>query len=74
MVCNSKNRGRSKKTQGWSALKNRGGSLAVGSYLQRVSTPRDIYILVVGQLLKYYTLMVSIFSLMLRLSGVNLDG
>ena len=34
-----KNRGRSKKTQGRTALKNGGGSLAVGSYLQRGSAP-----------------------------------
>ena len=34
-----KNRGRSKKTQGRTALKNGGGSLAVGSYLLRVSAP-----------------------------------
>ena len=34
-----KNRGQSKKTQGRTALKNRGGSLAVGSYLQRGSAP-----------------------------------
>ena len=35
VVCNSQNRGRSKKSQGRTALKNRGGSLAVGSYLQK---------------------------------------
>ena len=34
-----KNRGRSKKTQERTALKNWGGSLAVGSYLQRGSDP-----------------------------------
>ena len=34
-----KNRGRSKKTQWQTALKSRGGSLAVGIYLQRGSTP-----------------------------------
>ena len=34
-----KNRGRSKKTQRRTALKNGGGSLAVGSYLQRGSAP-----------------------------------
>ena len=34
-----KNRGLSKKTQGRRALKNGGGSLAVGSYLQRSSAP-----------------------------------
>ena len=33
------NRGRSKKTQGPTALKSRGGSLAVSSYLQRGSAP-----------------------------------
>ena len=35
----SKNRGRSKKTQGLTALKNGGSSLAVSSYLQRGSLP-----------------------------------
>ena len=34
-----KNRGRLKKTQGWTAPKSRGGSLAVGTYLQRGSAP-----------------------------------
>ena len=34
-----KNSGRSKKIQGQTALKNGGGSLAVGSYLQRGSAP-----------------------------------
>ena len=34
-----KNRGRSKKTQGWIGLKSGGGSLAVGTYLQRGSAP-----------------------------------
>ena len=34
-----KNRGQSKKTQGRTALKNWGGSLAVCSYLQRGSAP-----------------------------------
>ena len=33
------NRGWSKKTEGWTGLKNRGGSLAVGTYLQRGSAP-----------------------------------
>ena len=37
-----KNRGRSKKIQGQTALKNGSGSLAVGSYLQRGSTPLGI--------------------------------
>ena len=32
-----KNRGRSKKTQGWTGLKSGDGNLAVGSYLQRDS-------------------------------------
>ena len=34
-----KNRGRSKKTQERTALKNWGGSLAMGSYIQRGSDP-----------------------------------
>ena len=34
-----KNKGRSKKIQGRTGLKNGGGSLAVGSYLQRGSAP-----------------------------------
>ena len=34
-----KNRGWSKKTQVWTGLKNGGGSLAVGTYLQRGSAP-----------------------------------
>ena len=34
-----KNRGQSKRTQGRTVLKNEGGSLAVGSYLQRGSAP-----------------------------------
>ena len=34
-----KNRGRSKKTQGWTGLESEGGSLAVGTYLQRGSAP-----------------------------------
>ena len=33
------NRGWLKKTQGWTALKSRGSSLAVGIYLQRGSAP-----------------------------------
>ena len=33
------NRGWSKKTQGWTGLKGSGGSLAVGTYLQRGSAP-----------------------------------
>ena len=32
-------RGRSKKTEGWTGPKSRGGSLAVGTYLQRGSAP-----------------------------------
>ena len=34
-----KNRGRSKKTQGWTALKSGGSSLAVGSYLLKEAVP-----------------------------------
>ena len=34
-----KNRGRSKKTEGRTRPKSRGGSLAVGTYLQRGSAP-----------------------------------
>ena len=34
-----KNRGRSKKTQGRTGLKNGGGSLAVGTHLQRAPPP-----------------------------------
>ena len=33
------NRGRSKKTEGWTGPKNKGGSLAVGTYLHRGSGP-----------------------------------
>ena len=36
---NLKNRGRSKKTEGRTRPKSRGGSLAVGTYLQRGSAP-----------------------------------
>ena len=34
-----KNRGRSKKTEGQTRLKSKGGSLAVGTYFQRGSAP-----------------------------------
>ena len=34
-----KNRGQSKKTEGCTGPKNKGGSLAVGTYLQRGSAP-----------------------------------
>ena len=37
-----KNRGRSKKTEGRTGPKSRGGSLAVGTYLQRGSDPPGI--------------------------------
>ena len=39
VVCNPKNRGRSKKSEGQTGQKSMGGSLTVGNYLQRGSPP-----------------------------------
>ena len=39
VVCNSQNRGQSKKSQGRTALKNRGGSLVVGSIPSKEAVP-----------------------------------
>ena len=41
VIWNSKNRGQSKKTQGWTALKSGTGSLAVATYtFKEAVTPR----------------------------------